>query len=185
MTRCLISFGANIPGPFGEPRETLSRAQDELAKHKLILTKVSKLYSSVAFPDTTEPNYINGCLEITVDCTPDEVLDRLKNIEKKLGRKKKRRWSSRICDLDLLSFSDIIMPSHSVFNAWCKMSLRYQIIRRPNELIIPHPRLQDRAFVLKPLMDVASDWIHPVFNISVSEMIKFLPEHELETVIPV
>ena len=184
MTKCFVAYGANIPGPFGCPRDTLESVFNELPKYGLEIKNKSRLYASLAFPDPTKPNYINGCLELEANCGASDVLDRLKSIEIKMGRRKKgARWDSRICDLDLLAFSNEIYPSITVFYHWYEMPLKTQMIKKPTELLLPHPRLQDRAFVLKPLMEFASNWIHPILKLSVNDMFEALPKEDLDSVV--
>lgn len=185
MAECLISCGANIPGPFGKPSQTLINVFDAMQLESLIILKKSKLYSSVAFPNPEKPSYVNGCVAIEVDCDARAVLDILKNIEIKMGRQPNLRWDSRVCDLDLLSFGNMVMPNNEIFEYWYKMPLNRQIIEKPNELLLPHPRIQDRAFVLKPLMDFASDWMHPVLNLTVRQMFNFLSQDERDSVKPI
>ena len=185
MTKCLISCGANIAGPFGEPLETLKIVLEELKIRKLEVIGKSKLYSSLAFPNPQEPKYLNRCLELKADFQALDVLTCLKQIEIKMGRRESSRWSSRTCDLDLLSFANQISPSNEVFDYWYKMPLEKQIFAKPNILLLPHPRLQDRAFVLKPLMEFAADWIHPVLNVSVKEMFNSLSKEERDSVKPI
>jgi 2-amino-4-hydroxy-6-hydroxymethyldihydropteridine diphosphokinase len=182
MTTCLISFGANIPGPLGYPSETLNFAIKEFQYQDLLIIKKSQIYSSPAFPDPKKPEYLNGCLQILVNCGPNDVLCRLKVIEKKMGRRTNHRWGSRICDLDLLSFESKVLPSSEIFNRWYRMPLKNQLLEKPDELLLPHPRIQDRAFVLKPLLDVAAGWMHPVHNLTVKEMFNFLPKEERDAV---
>ena len=185
MAKCLISCGANLDGPYGSPVDTLNAVFEEFPRHGLLITKKSRLYSSLAFPDRREPRYINGCLEIMVDCTALVLLDRLKGLETKMGRTNNSRWGSRVCDLDLLSFENSISPNEDSFNRWYNMPLEKQIITKPDELLLPHPRLQDRAFVLKPLMDFAEDWRHPVLNYSVKEMLDLLSKDDRNSVVPI
>ena len=182
MTTCLISFGANIPGPLGCPAETLNRAIKEFQYQDLLILKKSQIYSSLAFPDPKKPAYLNGCLQILVNCGPNDVLCKLKAIEKTMGRRTNHRWGSRICDLDLLSFESKVLPSAKIFNHWYRMPLKNQLLEKPDELLLPHPRIQDRAFVLKPLLDVAAGWMHPVHNLTVKEMFNFLPKEERDAV---
>ena len=183
MTRCLISCGANISSPFGKPLETLKVVFKELPKEELIVLKKSRFYSSKAFPDPKQPEYLNGCLQIEVDCEAVDVLARLKRIEIKMGRQESSRWGVRTCDLDLLSFDTLVQPNKEIFNQWLNMPLRKQLRVKPSELLLPHPRIQDRAFVLKPLLEVAADWIHPVLNLSVREMFESLPKEERDSVL--
>ena len=182
MNKCLISFGANLPGPFGNPSQTLQSVIEELRVHGFIISKRSRYYSSPAFPDASKPKFLNTCLELKVAHEALDVLDFLKFIEKKMGRRKNSRWESRICDLDLLSFDNLVFPSIKIFYKWYNMPLNRQIIEQPDQLLLPHPRLQDRAFVLKPLMDFAEDWIHPVTYLSVKEMFEALPIVERDAV---
>jgi len=185
VTKCLISCGANISGPLGKPSETLKIVLEELRKRNLEVVRKSKLYSSLAFPDPKEPKYLNRCLELKVDFKAVDVLKLLKQIENKMGRLEGSRWGSRSCDLDLLSFANQISPSTKVFDYWYKMPLEKQIVTKPNILLLPHPRLQDRAFVLKPLMEFAADWIHPVLNVSVKEMFNSLSKDDQDSVKPI
>ena len=185
MTRCFVACGSNISGSFGTPLETLRTVFEELPQYELMILNKSQLFSSLAFPDPRMPKYLNGCLEIEVKCEASEVLDRLKLIEIKMGRVPSTRWGSRVCDLDLLSFADRVCPSNKVFNRWYKMSLREQLIKIPTDLVLPHPRLQDRAFVLKPLLEFAPDWIHPVHELTVREMYDNLPKELKDSVISI
>lgn len=185
MSNCLIAFGANIPGPFGSPSETLKLALEEFQFENLLIQKKSEIYTSLAFPDPEKPKYLNGCVRISVNCNASDVLDRLKRIETKMGRQQSSRWDSRICDLDLLSFDDKVSPSRKTFDYWYKMPLRDQILEKPTELLLPHPRIQDRAFVLKPLLQVAAGWTHPVFNLTVRQMLNFLPKEERYSILPI
>ncbi len=185
VTTCMISYGANISGPFGEPVKTLEFALKELKIRNLSIIKESKLYSSLAFPYSSEPRYLNGCFEIEVHCSAHAVLGHLKEVEVKMGRRENSRWGSRACDLDLLSFANTVCPSNELFDHWYKMPLKQQIVEKPHQLLLPHPRLQDRAFVLKPLMDFAEDWIHPILNLSVKEMFASLPKEDRDSVLPI
>jgi 2-amino-4-hydroxy-6-hydroxymethyldihydropteridine diphosphokinase len=81
-------------------------------------------------------------------------------------------------DLDLLAFGDKIAPTVKVFEAWRDKPLTEQVSQTPQELILPHPRRQDRAFVLGPLMDVAPDWRHPVSGHTVRQMYNRLPAED-------
>ena len=182
MTNCLISYGANLEGPFGKPAETLKLVFEELRQRNLEIVKNSRLYSSLAFPDPRQPRYLNGCLELKVNCNAADLLVQMKRIEIKMGRREGSRWSSRICDLDLLSFANMVCPSNEVFNYWYKMPLKKQMIKKPMELLLPHPRLQDRAFVLIPLIEVAPNWIHPVLNLSARQMCDSLSSTDQQSI---
>ena len=183
MTKCLISFGANLSGPFGSPYETLLRVFQELILRGFVIERKSKPYSSLAFPNPTDPKFLNCCLKISVNCDALSLLNCLKSIEVKMGRQKNYRWSSRTCDLDLLSFGDEVRPNNEILGYWLRMPLREQIAQTPMQLLLPHPRIQDRAFILKPLLEIAAGWKHPILNLSVKELFDSLPKEQRDSVL--
>ena len=116
-------------------------------------------------------NFINAVSEVQSVLTPCQILCSLKKIEIILGRKINSRWGSRVLDLDLLAAGSLILPNLRTFNRWLKMPLEEQVKNQPNKLILPHPRIQDRLFVLKPLSEIDPSWIHPVLNKKPYELI--------------
>ena len=100
-----------------------------------------------------------------------QILYSLKNIEKKFGRKVGQRWGNRVLDLDILGKGSTILPNLKVFNNWMRMPFELQISKQPMELILPHPRIQDRLFVLQPLKEVNPNWVHPVLNQTAKDLI--------------
>ena len=88
-----------------------------------------------------------------------------------MGRKNNTRWGNRVLDLDIIGSGSIILPNNFEFNKWLNMPLKKQIKIQPDELILPHPRIQDRLFVLRPLNEVDPYWTHPVLNKTPLELI--------------
>ena len=90
----------------------------------------------------------------------------------------------RTLDLDLLAFGDTILPDLAGYQAWSELDPQTQRTTAPDRLIVPHPRLAERGFVLVPLAEVAPDWCHPVTGLSVAQMLAALPEESLREIQP-
>jgi|TARA_B110000261_G_scaffold33155_1_gene38233 2-amino-4-hydroxy-6-hydroxymethyldihydropteridine diphosphokinase len=166
----LVALGGNLPSSVGEPGKTLTYAMANLRLCTNSLMYRSRFFSTPCFPVGYGPDYVNGAVEFKFRGEANELLDILHEIEAMFGRARDARWCGRVLDLDLLTFGDIIAPSLNGYAQWRDMPLSQQIQQTPKEMILPHPRLQDRAFVLGPLMDIAPDWRHPVFGLTVRQM---------------
>ncbi len=112
------------------------------------------------------------------------VLAHLHAVEKAFGRDRKTRWAPRTLDLDLLFYGDTILPDAATVQAWIDMPIARQTQEVPPELLLPHPRIQDRAFVLVPLAQVAPDLRHPLTGKTVQEMLSALPAEDKAQIRP-
>ena len=171
MKKYLIALGSNLETENLSKLEIINKAIGYFSQLNLVLIKVSSFWESRSYPDKSQPNFINAVSEVHSELNPYQILNELKNIEKKMGRKNKTRWGSRVLDLDIIGSGSIILPNNFEFNKWLKMPLKKQTKIQPGELILPHPRIQDRLFVLKPLNEVDSNWKHPVLNKTALELI--------------
>ena len=108
----------------------------------------------------------------------------LHEIESRFGRTRDVRWGRRTLDLDLLATGDAVIPDAKTHAQWRDLPLEQQMRETPKELILPHPRIHERAFVLVPLADVAPDWRHPIFGKTVLEMRDALPKEALDELVP-
>lgn len=172
----LIAIGANLPFADNPPVQTVKEAIFRLSERGLALAGVSRLYTTPCFPKGAGPDYVNAALIGAWEGNAAELLGLLHAVESEFLRTRDVRWGMRTLDLDLLALGDQVLPNPEVWAAWRDLPLAAQMTRTPDELILPHPRLQDRPFVLVPLMDIAPDWIHPVTRQSVAEMTAALPE---------
>jgi 2-amino-4-hydroxy-6-hydroxymethyldihydropteridine diphosphokinase len=143
-----IGIGSNL----GNKRENYLEALERIAKiPKTRIIKESSVYESQPHGDAKEW-YINGVIEIETEVKPELLLNKFKNIERAMGRKKvRKKWGARIIDLDLLLYDSLVLNKKN--------------------LKIPHPEMHQRKFVLIPLSEVAPQVIHPVLSASISELL--------------
>jgi 2-amino-4-hydroxy-6-hydroxymethyldihydropteridine diphosphokinase len=163
----IIALGSNLTGTFGKPGQTLSRALEELTSSGVTIINTSWLYWTKAHARAPQPDFLNAIATVSTPLSAFALLRVLKRIEAKAGRRTTKRarptelsWEPRALDLDIVCYKGIV----------CNWKAR-----RPAEgerVILPHPRAHERAFVLKPLVDVAPSWRHPVFGLTAVELLK-------------
>ncbi|MGL4282051.1 MAG: 2-amino-4-hydroxy-6-hydroxymethyldihydropteridine diphosphokinase [Albidovulum sp.] len=180
----IISVGANLPSRYGEPDQTVSFALAAIGKKIGRIVSVSRFFRTPAYPPGSGPDFLNAACIIATDLAPAEVLAELHAIEAEAGRRRDTRWGARTLDLDLIAMDSMILPDPAVQGEWMALPPERQGAEAPPVLILPHPRLQDRAFVLIPLAEIAPDWHHPVSGLSVGDMLAALPEADKAAISP-
>jgi 2-amino-4-hydroxy-6-hydroxymethyldihydropteridine diphosphokinase len=180
----LIALGGNLPSPKGTPAQTLVAALALLRDEGLTLRAVSRFYRSPAFPAGSGPDYVNACAVLDGGGDAAAVLAALHRVEARLGRVRGQRWGARLIDLDLLAMGQAVLPDPATQAEWRALPLDAQMKRAPETLILPHPRLSERAFVLIPLAEIAPQWCHPATGQSVSQMLAALPKVEKAALVP-
>ena len=178
----LVALGANQKSSVGEPAQTLMVAIKNLQSEGLEPCAVSRFFRTPSFPHGASPDYVNAVVGIDCDLSPAEMIAALHRIEHRFGRKRLERWGMRTLDLDLLAVADRVLPDLATFRTWQHLAPSDQASRTPEQLILPHPRIQDRAFVLVPMADIAPDWVHPVLDQSVAALCAQLPRSDREAV---
>lgn len=176
--KMLIALGSNATSRHGPPREIVARAMDAIDTGPIRVVARSRPYRTPCFPAGAGPDYVNAAVLCETALSPGAVLDRLHEIEREFDRVRKERWASRTLDLDLLTMGERVMPDMETLRHWVELPLDRQRVEAPEGLVLPHPRIQDRAFVLVPAAEVAPDWRHPLLGQTLAEMRDALPEAE-------
>lgn len=172
----VIALGSNLGiGDVG-PAEVLERALEVLRCRGFAIRSQSRFFRTPAFPAGAGPDFVNAAAVVEARFDPFEVLAHLHAVEAGLNRTREVRWGARTLDLDLIAAEDLVLPDSKTHQYWREIPLDVQKTATPDQLILPHPRLAERAFVLVPLLDVAPDWRHPVTGLSVWEMHDALPQ---------
>ncbi|MGQ0564051.1 MAG: 2-amino-4-hydroxy-6-hydroxymethyldihydropteridine diphosphokinase [Gemmobacter sp.] len=173
----LVALGANLPHDGRTPAQTLTAAIAALPGEGLAVARASRLYATPCFPAGAGPDYVNAAISLRVDpgMTARDVLAALHRVEARFGRARMDRWGMRTLDLDLLAMGQTVLPDAQTAAHWRDLPPVQQIAITPDRLILPHPRLQDRAFVLVPLADVTPRWRHPTLGLTVAQMLRRLP----------
>jgi len=150
----LIGMGANLNSDYGSPIETLTAACLILAAGATVVKK-SRIWKTAPVPfDVSQNWYHNAVIEVDTDLSPEALLDLLLNIEQEFGRVRSVKNAPRVLDLDLIAYEEQVFESE--------------------DLTIPHPRMHERLFVLKPLADLNDNWIHPKTDQSIAEMLELI-----------
>lgn len=151
MPAVFLALGTNIGA-----REENLRAALQALQPQVSVTCASAVYETEPLYVTEQPKFLNMVVQAQTDLSPIALLTFLKTIEKDMGRTPSRRFGPRLIDLDILAYGG-------------------EIISSP-ELTVPHPRIAERAFVLRPLADIEAEWMHPQTGQSVAMMLTALRE---------
>ncbi|AFY72591.1 2-amino-4-hydroxy-6-hydroxymethyldihydropteridine pyrophosphokinase [Synechococcus sp. PCC 7502] len=158
MKRAAIAIGSNL----GNSLQIVTAAVQKLNDYSEIeVQAVSNWYrtKAITLSDIPQPDYINGCAILRTTLTAAVLLTTLLEVEVRFGRIRRAKWDARTLDLDLLLYENDILES--------------------DNLVIPHPRMCDRAFVMLPLAEIAPNWLHPVKGDAIANLSRFT--HDLSS----
>ena len=146
-----LSIGSNL----GNKKRNIEKAKFLLEENPIKIIKSSSLYETYSWPNRNHPKFYNIVIKIITKLKPMNLFFIIKDIEKKLGRKKALINRPRVCDIDILDYRGRI----------------YKLFDNNNKLIIPHPRLHNRNFVLFPLFEIEKNWKHPSKKTNIHDLI--------------
>ena len=176
----LIAIGSNTGFWAVDATECIRASVEHIIARIGVIRGRSRIYRTPAFPAGSGPEFRNAAVVIETDLSASHLLSELHAIEATFGRDRTERWGPRTLDLDLIAMGDTVLPDSETQRAWTELPLEMQMQRVPQEVLLPHPRVQDRAFVLVPLAEALAaaglGWTHPITGASVTQMLATLPE---------
>ena len=155
-----LAIGSNL----GNKIKNIEITKFEIEKYKIKIIKSSSNYISESWPDPTKPIYINIVIKVKTNLPALDLLKICNLIEAKMGRVKTTINAPRVCDIDIIDYNNEILN------------------KKDKQLILPHPRLSDRNFVLLPLFEIEKSWKHPKSKINIVNLINSLPVKDLRSI---
>ena len=152
-----LGIGSNL----GDKKKNIEKAKFELIKRNIKIIKSSNFYESLSWPNPNNPKFLNIVLEIKTNMTPLDLMKKNKEIEINLGRVKLAKNSPRTCDIDIIDYNKII---------------------KNNKIILPHPRMHNRNFVLLPLFEINKNWKHPILKLNIKSLILSLSNRAITSI---
>ncbi len=151
-----LALGSNL----GDRAQYLAQARAVLAAFDVEVTHASSIYETLALmpegaPESWNMPYLNQVIAVATHLAPLDLLACIKHIEVELGRNPEARWAPREIDIDIIAYDDWVMVD--------------------DHLTLPHPQMDSRRFVLEPLLEIAPEWLHPVYGKTARELLAALP----------
>lgn len=154
-----VAIGANLASDYGQPVEACEQALHLLPREGISIVQRSPWYKSAPVPMSDQPWYVNGVAVVETELDPFECLQALHRIESEMGRVRTVVNAPRVIDLDLLAY--------------------HTLCRDDASLVLPHPRMHERSFVMLPLQDIAPHWVHPRLGKAVADLVQGLPKDQV------
>ncbi len=155
----LIAIGSNLNSEsFGNPLQNCKKAI-EFLKENFEIEKISNFYESEPIPKSNQPMYVNAAVSVKTELLPNKILEYLLSIENIFKRVRNLKNESRMIDLDLLCYNELILNT--------------------KQLKLPHPRMHLRRFVMQPVCDINEEWLHPLYKKKAKNLIKNLANQNI------
>ena len=155
--KVFLAIGSNL----GDRFRNIELAKIMLSDNRIKILKSSSFYETLSWPNIKNPKFLNVVLEIETNLQPLSLLDLCKKIEKSLGRKKSKKNSPRVCDIDILDYGKR---------------------NENNGINLPHPRMHQRNFVLIPLFEISKKWTHPKSKDHIKTLILKLSKKDITSI---
>ena len=162
-----LGIGSNLSSPYGDRFFNINLSMSYLDSYGIKIIKNSSFYETPSYPNKNDPKFLNIVTEVDTKLPPEDLASVLIYIEEKLGRKRQKKNDPRTCDIDILDFNGQI-------NAFKYKNL---------DFIVPHKKLIYRNFVLYPLKEICTNWIHPETKQNIDTLIKNLPEEDRKSIL--
>ncbi len=152
-----LGIGSNL----GNKKENIEMTKFKLIINNIKILESSSYYESLSWPNPKNPKFLNIIVKVDTNFTPLELIKVCKNIEKEMGRKKSSKNSPRVCDIDIIDYKN----------------------KEINKgLVLPHPRMHTRNFVLLPMFEIDKDWKHPVLKHNIKKLILSLSNSDIRSI---
>jgi 2-amino-4-hydroxy-6-hydroxymethyldihydropteridine diphosphokinase len=157
-----LAIGSNV----GNKKKNIEKTKSFLEESQIKIVKSSSIYETYSWPNKNHPKFYNIVIKIITKLKPINLFFTIKKIEKKLGRKKSKTNAPRTCDIDILDYK----------------GQNYKLSSNNNKLLIPHPRLHNRNFVLFPLFEIEKNWKHPLKKTKIQDLLEKLDNSSLYSI---
>jgi len=155
-----LAVGSNL----GNKKENIEKAKFELLHNNIKIVKSSSFFESESWPNSLNPKFINIIIKVKTNLPSMELLKTCNLIEKKLGRKRSLKNAPRLCDIDIIDYDQKVLNL------------------KDGRLILPHPSMDKRNFVLFPLFEIDKSWKHPKTKSNIVKLINSLPIKDLRSI---
>ena len=154
----LLSLGSNLPSKFGDSKNTILKCYEFFNNNDIKILKKSSFYETFAIPNKSDPKFVNSVISVETKFSAEELIKYIFKVEEKFDRKREQINAPRTCDIDILDFNSQII---NIFN-------------KNISLEIPHPRLEQRSFVLYPIREIDKNWKSPLSGKKIDQLIENL-----------
>jgi len=154
----LLSLGSNLPSKFGDSKNTILKCYEFFNNNDIKILKKSSFYETFAIPNKSDPKFVNSVISVETKFSAEELIKYILKVEEKFDRKREQINAPRTCDIDIVDFNGEII---NIFN-------------KNISLEIPHPRLEQRSFVLYPIREIDKNWKSPLSGKKIDQLIENL-----------